>query len=63
MLRVALPNLLLHPCSESGYTHQRKFAAWTGGSIFASLESFKQLLVTKQEWEESADAALLTKCF
>jgi len=49
--------------SESGYTHQRKFAAWTGGSIFASLESFKQLLVTRQEWEESADAALLTKCF
>ena len=49
--------------SESGYTHQRKFAAWAGGSIFASLDSFKQLCVTKQEWEESADAALLTKCF
>jgi len=49
--------------SESGYTHQRKHAAWTGGSIFASLESCRQLLVTKQEWEESADASLLTKCF
>jgi actin-related protein len=48
---------------ESGYTQQRKHAAWVGGSIFASFDSFKQLRVTKQEWEESAEAALLTKCF
>ena len=48
---------------ESGYTQQRKYAAWTGGSIFASFDSFKQLRVTKQDWEESAEAALFTKCF
>eukprot|EP00605_Chrysophyceae_sp_TOSAG23-4_P002830 GSChrysophyteH1.ASY1.ANO1.3115.1 assembled CDS len=48
---------------ESGYTQQRQFAAWVGGSIFASFDSFKQLRVTKQEWEESMEAALLTKCF
>lgn len=48
---------------ESGYTQQRKHAAWVGGSIFASFESFAQLRVTKQEWEEGAEAALLTKCF
>jgi actin-related protein len=48
---------------ESGYTQQRKHAAWIGGSIFASFDSFKQLRVTKQDWEESAESALLTKCF
>ena len=48
---------------ESGYTQQRKYAAWTGGSIFASFESFKDLRVTKQEWEDGAETALLAKCF
>lgn len=48
---------------ESGYTQQRKYAAWTGGSIFASFESFQDLCVTKQEWEDGAETALLAKCF
>ena len=49
---------------ESGYTHQRKFASWVGGSIMSSLESFKDLKITRQEWEEgSGENALLTKCF
>jgi len=60
------PSVVVMPSTahrESGYTQQRKHAAWIGGSMFASFESFKQLRVTKQEWEESAEAALLTKCF
>jgi actin len=47
---------------ESGYTNQRKHAAWQGGSIFSSFESFKQLRVTRQEFEEGAEASLLAKC-
>jgi actin len=48
---------------ESGYTNQRKHAAWQGGSIFASFESFKNLRVTRQEFEEGVEASLLAKCF
>ena len=49
---------------ESGYTHQCKYASWIGGSIMSSLESFKDLKITRQEWEEgSGENALLTKCF
>ena len=48
---------------ESGYTNQRKHAAWQGGSIFATFDSFKQLRVTRQEFEEGAETSLLAKCF
>ncbi|KAJ1459641.1 actin family [Pelagophyceae sp. CCMP2097] len=43
-----------HPtgAAERGYNAQRKWAAWIGGSMFASLETFKQCAVTKQEWED-----------
>lgn len=48
---------------ESGYTNQRRHAAWQGGSIFASFESFKNLRVTRQEFEEGVESSLLAKCF
>lgn len=48
---------------EAGYTSQRKYAAWIGGSIFSSLETYKELKITRQEWEENADAILQTKCY
>jgi len=47
---------------EPGYTTQRKTAPWIGGSIIASLSTYKQLKVTRQEWEESKDACIQTKC-
>jgi actin-related protein len=49
--------------SEAGYTTQRKFAPWIGASIISSLPTFKELKISRQEWEEGADAALQTKCF
>ncbi|CAM9852247.1 unnamed protein product, partial [Choristocarpus tenellus] len=37
-------NVIPHPTShEPGYNAQRKHAAWIGGSIFASLSTFKQV--------------------
>ena len=48
---------------ESGYTNQRKHAAWIGGSIFSSLDTYKDLKITRQEWEENAEAILQTKCY
>ena len=37
---------------ERGYNSQRKHAAWIGGSMFASLDTFKDVRVAKQEWED-----------
>ncbi|CAE8739785.1 unnamed protein product, partial [Polarella glacialis] len=31
---------------------QRRYAAWIGGSMFASLSTFDQVAITKQEYEE-----------
>lgn len=32
---------------------ERKHSAWLGGSILASLSTFKQMCISKQEYEES----------
>ncbi|KAH7488359.1 hypothetical protein PRIC1_007525 [Phytophthora ramorum] len=48
---------------ERGYNSQRKIAAWVGGSMFASLDTFRDIHITKQEWEEYHEAILDRKCF
>ena len=48
--------------SESGYKVQRKYAAWIGGSIIASLPTYKHLRVKRSEWEENRNAVLCQKC-
>jgi actin-related protein len=62
----ALSNLIrVVPTSfyrEPGFTQQRKFAAWIGGSLLGSFETYhKCLKITKQEWEENADVVLNIK--
>jgi actin, other eukaryote len=46
---------------EAGFTTQRRYAAWIGGSIISSLNSYKHLRITRTEWEESSDNILQTK--
>lgn len=48
---------------ERGYNSQRKVAAWVGGSMIASLGTFRDIHITKQEWEEYHEAILDRKCF
>lgn len=48
---------------ERGYNSQRKVAAWVGGSMLASLGTFRDIHITKQEWEEYHEAILDRKCF
>jgi actin-related protein 4 len=48
---------------EAGYTTQSKFAAWIGGSIFGSMETYRDVRITKQEWEENADNVIETKSY
>merc|ERR1719164_417046 len=48
---------------ERGYNSQRKQAAWIGGSMFASLPTFGQIQITKQEWEDCHESIVHRKCF
>lgn len=41
----------------------RKYAVWVGGSILASLSSFNDMWVTKEEFEECGAAVIHSKCF
>lgn len=41
---------------------ERRFGAWTGGSILSSLGSFQQLWVSKQEYEETGKVIVQSKC-
>ncbi|KAK2617037.1 actin [Conoideocrella luteorostrata] len=42
---------------------ERKYSAWIGGSILASLSSFTSLAVTKDEYDEEGAAVIHRKCF
>ena len=44
--------------SERGYNSQRKHAAWIGGSMFASLDTFRHVMVTKQEGEDCEESII-----
>jgi len=40
-----------------------KYSVWIGGSILASLSTFQQMWITKQEYDESGPAIVHRKCF
>ena len=42
---------------------ERKYSAWIGGSILASLSTFQQMWITKQEYDESGPSIVHQKCF
>ncbi|XP_019101220.1 PREDICTED: actin-104-like [Camelina sativa] len=42
---------------------ERKYSVWVGGSILASLSSFQQAWITKDEFEEFGPAIVHKKCF
>lgn len=41
---------------------ERSVSAWLGGSILASLGSFKEMWITKQEYEENGSSIVNRKC-
>ncbi|KAG4190165.1 hypothetical protein ERO13_A07G015650v2, partial [Gossypium hirsutum] len=41
----------------------RKYSVWIGGSILASLSTFEQLWITKEEYMESCSSIVHMKCF
>lgn len=55
------PNMRFKLISATGTT-ERRFGAWIGGSILASLGSFQQMWISKQEYEESGKTQVDRKC-
>lgn len=46
----------------SGNAMERKYGAWIGGSILASLGTFQQLWVSRAEYDEGGMAVLEKRC-
>jgi len=42
---------------------ERKFSVWIGGSILASLSTFQNMWISKQEYDESGPSIVHRKCF
>ncbi|XP_052274037.1 actin-3-like [Dreissena polymorpha] len=42
---------------------ERKYSVWIGGSILASLSSFQQMWISKQEYDEAGPSIVHRKCF
>lgn len=42
---------------------ERKYSVWIGGSILASLSTFQQMWIKKEEYDESGPAIVHRKCF
>lgn len=45
--------------NEPGYNSQRKMAAWIGGSILASLDTFTKISISKQDYEDTGSASIV----
>jgi len=42
---------------------ERKYSVWIGGSILASLSTFQQMWISKEEYDESGPSIVQRKCF
>lgn len=42
---------------------ERKYSVWIGGSILASLSTFQEMWISKQEYSESGPRIVHRKCF
>ena len=42
---------------------ERKYSVWIGGSILASLSTFQNMWITKEEYDEAGPAIVNRKCF
>jgi actin len=42
---------------------ERKYSVWIGGSVLASLSTFQQMWISRNEYEESGAAIVHRKCF
>lgn len=48
--------------NAAGWTSERKFGAWVGGSILASLGTFHQMWISRKEYEENGPGIVEKRC-
>ena len=60
-LSVAAPSQRIRIHSPGNYT-ERRHSTWLGGSILASLGTFHQLWISKQEYEEHGSSIVHVRC-
>lgn len=56
------PNNMRLKLVANNQASERRFSSWIGGSILASLGSFQQIWISKQEYEESGKGIVEKKC-
>jgi len=61
-LGIKTPSTMRFKLIAANGAQERRYGAWIGGSILASLGSFQQMWVSKQEYEEGGKAQVNTKC-
>lgn len=59
LIRTLGPKVKLH---VPGNLVERRFSAWIGGSILASLGTFHQLWISQEEWQEHGRAIVGQRC-
>ncbi|KAK7268605.1 hypothetical protein RIF29_21307 [Crotalaria pallida] len=58
IIALAPPSMKIHVLEPP----ERKHSAWIGGSILASLETFHQMWISKEEYDESGPSIVHKKC-
>jgi actin-related protein len=56
------PSMRLKVVAGTGGNAERRYASWIGGSILASLGTFQQMWISKQEFEEGGKSQVDRKC-
>lgn len=53
------PSIKVHVTAPS----ERKYSVWAGGSVLASLKSFSDMWISREEYEEQGPSVIHRKCF
>jgi len=61
-LSIKTPSTMRFKLIAANGPQERRYGSWIGGSILASLGSFQQMWVSKQEYEEGGRAQVDRKC-
>jgi len=61
-LSIKTPSTMRFKLTSANGPQERRYGSWIGGSILASLGSFQQMWISKQEYEESGKQQVDRKC-
>jgi len=61
-LLMKTPSTMRFKLTAANGPQERRYGSWIGGSILASLGSFQQMWISKQEYEESGKQQVDRKC-